>query len=58
MDKRISKTYDTLLRAFFKLLRNHPYDELTVLDICKEAKSKDQLFIIILTIKEILLKKL
>lgn len=38
MDKRISKTYDALLRAFFKLLRNHPYDELTVLDICEEAK--------------------
>ena len=37
MDKRIEKTYDLLLRSFFRILRDHPYDEVTVLDICKEA---------------------
>ncbi len=37
MDKRIEKTYDLLLRSLFKILRDHPYDDITVLDICKEA---------------------
>ncbi len=38
MDKRIEKTYDLLLRAFFKILKNQAYEEITVLDICKEAE--------------------
>ncbi len=38
MDKRIEKTYDLLLRSFFKILRTNSYEDVTVLDICKEAQ--------------------
>ncbi len=44
MDKRIEKTYDKIQHAYSRLIINKDYDDITVNDICNEAKIKRPTF--------------